>query len=163
MPQRDFSTQNPSFLPLARRGARGGSALAPIVVSGSTQPATVLRPVHRSRGLSNPRGWGGRSAYTISITLSSRELDPISTVTDREPSPARSSHERETMIEALPHSNGLRAGDGSRSGGSVRLRPLTLGGEKAAHGSLTRKKPWCCVLLRGALNWQGDPVPVKLV
>jgi len=57
MPQRDFSTQNLSFLPPGRRGARGFSALAPIVVSGSTQPATVLRPVHRSRGLSIPRGW----------------------------------------------------------------------------------------------------------
>jgi len=62
-PQTDFSRQNLSFLPLARRGARGFSALAPIVVSGSTQPATVLRPVHRSRGLSIPRGWEGYLYY----------------------------------------------------------------------------------------------------
>ena len=48
--------QSSTFGPSARGGARGFSALAPIVVSGSTQPATVLRPVRRSRGLSIPRG-----------------------------------------------------------------------------------------------------------
>jgi len=58
MPQRDFSTQTLSLLPPARGGARGFSALAPIVVSGSTLPATVLRSVRRSRGLGGPQGWG---------------------------------------------------------------------------------------------------------
>ena len=57
MPDTVFLPQKPVFAPPARRGAGVFSALAPIVVSGSTQPATVLRPVHRSRGLSIPRGW----------------------------------------------------------------------------------------------------------
>ena len=58
MPDTDFSKQTLSFLPPARRGARVFSALAPIVVSGWTLPATVLRRVRRSRGLGKPRGWG---------------------------------------------------------------------------------------------------------
>jgi hypothetical protein len=40
-------------------------------------------------------------------------------MTDREPSPARSGHERETVIESLARPNALQAGDGSRSGGAM--------------------------------------------
>jgi hypothetical protein len=58
MPVTEFSTQTLSFLPPGRRGARVFSALAPIVVSGSTQPGPLLSEGRWSRGLGRPQGWG---------------------------------------------------------------------------------------------------------
>ena len=75
MPTTVFLPQKPVFAPPARWGAGVFSALAPIVVSGSTLPEPLLSEGRWCRGLGRPQGWGG--TYTISITLSSRELDPL--------------------------------------------------------------------------------------
>jgi len=53
-----FLPQNLSFLPPARGGARVFSALAPIIVSGSTLPGPLLSEGRWSRGLGGPQGWG---------------------------------------------------------------------------------------------------------
>jgi hypothetical protein len=52
-----------------------------------------------------------------------------SSVTDREPSSARSGQERNTMIDLLTHSNALRAEGGSPSEGGVELCDQTDSGD----------------------------------
>jgi hypothetical protein len=58
MPTPVFLPQNLAFAPPGRKGAGASSAAAPVVVSGSTLPATLLSGARRSRGLGIPRGWG---------------------------------------------------------------------------------------------------------
>jgi len=79
MPQTDFSTQNLSFLPLARRGGFGPCAHSRVGFDATGNGSEARSPEpwteHSTR-------LGG--TYTISITLSSRELDPLASSTEGE-------------------------------------------------------------------------------